>query len=354
MTAGERYQSRLFKFIAGRSQRIRSASGLQWRRLKLFARWSLQALLFPLFALSEALKMPERQLPGGRSEPPDAALLPVLQQAGLLIPAESGGAALTPTLPSTLARLLEGPLTLLGELGLLPPRPPVRGVATDLNSRALVLVGPDNRILELSASQQQHLQERISWELSEGGRARRLGLPWPPLPEPSTVRSQLAGITRHLLQPCLEPIYRPLPLRALTRRTRVPQLPPPTWLRHLDRLWERVEVVSLQLISPRRLPAAAAAPALLPAAIALGTATDLIQSLPPEPLPLPLDQPWDSRPTAPEPAPTTLDATVTQVGYVRDPISLLLEWLDRSVAWLEALLLALWGWLTRPWRSPQA
>ncbi len=354
MTAGERYQSRLFKFIAGRSQRIRSATGLQWRRLKLFARWSLQALLLPLFALSEGLRRVDRQLPGGRAETADAALLPVLQQARLLLPSDEASSPLVTALPALLAPLLAAPLTSLQDLGLIRRHPRVEAIATDLNSQALVLVGPQNRILALSTAQQQHLQERISWELSEGGQARRLGRPWPPLPEPSTLRSLLGSFSQRVLQPRLEPIYRPLPLRALTRRTRIPQLPPPAWLQSLDRIWGQVEVVSLQLLSPRRLPAAAAAPALRPAAIALGTATELIQPLPPEPAPLSLGQPRSAQASGPEPAVTILDATVTQVGYVRDPISLLLEWLDRSFAWLEGLLLAFWGWLTRPWRSPQA
>ena len=161
-----RYQSRLFNFLHHKSHQLGDQLQLAFRHVKVTTSWSLEALLQPLYLLfqkvidssGKQLHSKDRQhQPKLQSETPPSTDIPIL-----LV------------------------LAAVGKMGVVNGRkldrrslsiPIVRGIASELTNRNLVLVTDENKILDILTSQQQgKLQNRIikevanywqNWQLTE-------------------------------------------------------------------------------------------------------------------------------------------------------------------------------------------
>jgi hypothetical protein len=204
------YQSRVFNFINGQTNRVKNSLSQGWRRVKISAQWTGQILLAPLRWLSRFSQDTDRQIPGGKK-----AQLLSDQSAGaasdshlstatagdlrtasarnaskaiaggaskaieaLLAEVAAAGYGLLPAaLPLATtddwsvidenewdtAFLDEKSRALTGKSPLaLPSRPVIQGLATLLSNQNLVLIDQHNQILDvLSPSQQLHIRQQI-------------------------------------------------------------------------------------------------------------------------------------------------------------------------------------------------
>ncbi|MEH2348381.1 MAG: hypothetical protein V7K55_10310 [Nostoc sp.] len=208
-----RYQSRLFNFVHQQSRRVTQQWEHTFRHLQVATKWGVEALLYPVYLLFQSsessgktlqTKEPQTRLklqPNDtdfQSEIPnaDSPIQQVLEAVNYLLSDET---------TSTPAKTSEpfNPLALLGvfrlkfvyknstnnvsltksptitenQAGIIHPSqlenaskqdfPVVRGIATNLMNRSLVLVSTDNEILDILTSQQQaKLEERIINEVA--------------------------------------------------------------------------------------------------------------------------------------------------------------------------------------------
>ena len=218
MTSG-RYQSRFLSFFSQQSLRLQDQSGQFWRQAKLAAVWGVQIFLYPLYAAFQTSRLATKQLKHSVKQalPQVRAAMKRSTQATEETPLPSTDTPIRKTLEQvqafeislpanqiSLLPALSNPVALLetkqqgekhrgaGRRGKKkhrareqhasapithPPSPSlkVRGVATLLNSRQLVLVTIDNHLLDiLTADQQTQLQRRMVWELADLHRERRL------------------------------------------------------------------------------------------------------------------------------------------------------------------------------------
>ncbi|MCA1990620.1 MAG: hypothetical protein LDL41_01030 [Coleofasciculus sp. S288] len=210
-----RYQSRLFNFLNRQSIRLTDQFNRTVRHIKVAATWGTQILLYPVYLLVQAGLSAGRQLSSAaqtgstplkafsHSQPQETAptvdtpIQRVLEDVSILeLPIASlkeqlnveklEGWNVQNNLPSCL------PAT---QTNLQPANPPsetplhlnqteqelshehclVRGVATLLTTRTLVLVTVQNQVLDiLTPEQQQKLSARIIWEVSDFLHQRRL------------------------------------------------------------------------------------------------------------------------------------------------------------------------------------
>ncbi len=215
------YQSRLLNFISKQSRQVADTCDRTWREVKLAALNAAQILLYPAYLLVQSSRMLGRQLrestpqvevpelqefAGGenqnRSEnwleaeiDSESAIAGILNLAeNLLLPeqtaANSGNFSflINPAKAAAdIGRQPEIPLspkTAKAEKNSLwetqlaktetASQPKVRGIATFLPARSLVLVSEENQILDiLNLEQQQLLEGRIIWEVANSGPLRR-------------------------------------------------------------------------------------------------------------------------------------------------------------------------------------
>ncbi|BAZ14205.1 hypothetical protein NIES4071_60450 [Calothrix sp. NIES-4071] len=177
-----RYQSRLFNFFSRQSQRFGDSVGRTWRSCRVAANWSLEALVYPIFLLiQKTVNSADKQLR------PSSAPQQHLNSDGNLILDNS-----TPECDTAIVHMLEivKKLPSRHENSLNPVAekldyvryhqqleiddtvkaylPTVRGIATQLGNKHIVLVTTDNKVLDiLTLKQQQKLQDRIIAEMSE-------------------------------------------------------------------------------------------------------------------------------------------------------------------------------------------
>lgn len=186
----------------------------QWlRQGRTAAVWGLQVAVYPLYAAAQGLRMGYRQLRAARpwqplwaqingtptpelveSDTPIRALLSIIQplvvKAGKKQPM---GLSLVNRYGQWLRQSRAGAVLTPGRWHLMPLRASVRGLASDLVTRQVVLVTVDNDIFaELTNDQQHRLQQAIVLMLAEHSRQRRrhtldhtLQQPWLPLPAPT-------------------------------------------------------------------------------------------------------------------------------------------------------------------------
>jgi hypothetical protein len=189
-----RYQSRLFNFFHQQSQRWGKQFERTIRHVQVAANWSLEALLTSVYLLiRQATESAGKQLDTNEQQPRfqlqenqtetvetpssvDTPVQRVLQAAVSLQIPEAGEQTNTKTKNSLTLWIPHFPVFPTVSSVLTPSSPPiVRGVASDLGNRNLVLVTIENKILDILTPQQQEiLQNRIFEEIATY--CRSLGL----------------------------------------------------------------------------------------------------------------------------------------------------------------------------------
>ncbi|MBF2065015.1 MAG: hypothetical protein IGS39_11430 [Calothrix sp. C42_A2020_038] len=186
-----RYQSRLFNFFSRQSQRLGDSIGRTWRSCQVAANWSLEVLFYPVFILIEKIVdskvqklnpqyVSQRKNLTQSSEttlappvPSDTAIVHVLEIVKKL-PSRSAK-SLNPTGERLDYVKYHQQLEINDTLK--PCLPEVRGIATHLGNKHIVLVTADNKILDiLTLKQQQMLQDRIIAEMAEYRRLWHLSI----------------------------------------------------------------------------------------------------------------------------------------------------------------------------------
>lgn len=201
MSAG-RFQSRFFSTLSQQTLRWRDRMGRLWRQAKLTASWTVQITLYPIYVIFQAVRMANRQfqqvtrrmLPWVQnanrtmqrithplqSFPEPTADLPILntldmvRQFLLVLPPEEanrGGGNLLAGRDQAGKAIasLQSPQNLVAHGNLAHATSlKIRGIASLLPDRHLVLVTADNHCLNvLNLEQQFRLRQRIAWELAD-------------------------------------------------------------------------------------------------------------------------------------------------------------------------------------------
>lgn len=198
------------RLVAGYRQ-VAHGAGRWLRQGRTAAVWGLQVAVYPLYAAVQGTRMGFRQLRARRpwqslwarlsgTRPPELveadtpirALLSIIQPPIVKAPGESsGGLRRVSRYGPWLRQSRAGAVLTPGRWHLIPFQAPIRGLASDLATRQIVLVTVDNGIFaDLSEDQQQRLQQAMVLMLAEYGRlchrhalAHTLQQPWLPLPE---------------------------------------------------------------------------------------------------------------------------------------------------------------------------
>ena len=313
-SSSSRYRSHLFNAFSRQSRRLGDRLAQSWRQTKLTATWGAQILVYPLYALYQGTRVVSRQigqtvqriLPQLQSAPVDPANPPIDELADQDAPVDTpivrslialAGlelAALPPVLPAGGgAMTVAAAVPIVGvdvpaglpiptiETGIETATVRVRGIASLLDNRRLVLTTVHNQLLDvLTAPQQTQLQQRIVWELASYRRLLRLrSMTHRPLPLPSDspnllppVRivqrliawmqtSPVAIATNLFNEAALLSELPPAPAAILPP---APSIPRPMHQPRLPWLGEWLE--QLSPISPSALSGASTVPAALPPA----------------------------------------------------------------------------------------
>ncbi|MEG3840224.1 hypothetical protein [Microcoleus sp. herbarium14] len=210
------YQSRILNFISKQSRQVADNCDRTWRQIKQGTLTATQILLYPAYLLVQSSRMLGRQL----RESSKTVDLPELQEFGddenpelpqnwfgevseessLAKPSQRIAQILnlaenllnSSQKATTLARfpLLANPaIDLSGQTAKhqttsvlekslpntqLTPQVKVEGIASFMPARTLVLIGSENQILDiLTPEQQELLENRLTWEIANGGPGRR-------------------------------------------------------------------------------------------------------------------------------------------------------------------------------------
>jgi hypothetical protein len=176
------YRSRLFGFIHRQAYRFREGVGLGLRQVKVSVQWTGQILLSPLRWFDRFKQDPSRQMAAKEKlqELPPTLTKPRIEVEIILaeVAAAGYGELQMPVREDwSVVDAKDWDTTLLGESQLslrgeaVPPqrtKPVIRGLASLLADRSIVLVDRYNQILDvLSPSQQLHLQRQIDPVLAQ-------------------------------------------------------------------------------------------------------------------------------------------------------------------------------------------
>jgi hypothetical protein len=198
MSSSGRYQSRVLSFLSQQSLKLRDRLGQAFRHTQVAAIWGTQILLYPIYAVFQSTRLVGKQLrqtvrqifpqlqSSGRSPHPTSPtagdlitsdtplqeVLGTLQTFELPIQIAAGSAA-TAQLTSALAEqpVYVGSVAIVSQ----PVAPlTVRGIASEIATRHLVLVTPQNETLDILTMEQQHyLFQRLIWALAHFWRTQR-------------------------------------------------------------------------------------------------------------------------------------------------------------------------------------
>ncbi|MDB9485937.1 hypothetical protein PN492_05150 [Dolichospermum circinale CS-537/01] len=169
--SSNRYQSKLFNFVYQQTQRLTQTWENIFKNLQVATRVGYGSLLYPLYQLLPQKEWSEKKIQPIIPPETDAAIQHILDIVKNL-PAEGGNLEISQK---------TNPLTFIGSLwGRFFPKqsssrsentlqkhiPKVQGIATELKTGNLVLVGTDNRILDIFTTQENsQLKQRINREL---------------------------------------------------------------------------------------------------------------------------------------------------------------------------------------------
>jgi len=181
--SSDRYQSRLFKFVHKQSRRFTRQCDRAWRHLQSTASWVAAVGMYPLFLLfqsrrstanqvNQAVEATLRQLPANdavmQEESPtvDTPIRQVLLRVTRVVESQKSEVK-SQKLPATPHTLLTARYSLLTTHS-------IRGIASQLASRNLVLVTVQNQTLNVFDPQQQAaLQDQIMTAIAEYWQYRR-------------------------------------------------------------------------------------------------------------------------------------------------------------------------------------
>ena len=419
------------RLVVGYRQVIHSA-GRWLRQGRTAAVWGLQVAVYPLYAAVQGMRLGYRQLRAARpwqrvwaplsesgnrynqpilvmADTPIRALLSVLQPPVLSSPTvRSHGLRLVSLYGAWLRQSRSGAVLTPGQWHLLPLGAPLRGIASDLISRRLVLVTTDNAIFDhLTEDQQRRLQRAIVLMLAEYARVCRRSaldqhLRQSPLPLPegnARLVLPLRWLPPLLRWMQLSPLAaatnlfgearQPATSRAIVRHRR-PTSPPPAAPTFASLQSEAMALAAFPSHGPpggfghlagHGLSAATPLDQAIALVVATSSAVTVIDQTPlalvpaaasatlerqvdqsrgvvsdrfggaiaasplPATVPVPELAPDQQRLTAPP----ALEARVTQVNYVDPPLVALLRGLDWVLYVLETWLRGLWAWLQKQW-----
>ncbi|MBD2440729.1 hypothetical protein [Nostoc sp. FACHB-110] len=189
-----RYQSRLFNFVHQQSRRLTQQWEQTFRQVQVATKWGVEALLYPLFLLLQSAESKVKTLYTQEPQPrlklqptaPETSLTtdtPIQRvlEAVQNLPSEEittpvKKSALLNSVGTWLSKPFQHSATndqslpqylTISDNSLLGYLPEVRGIASSLGDRNLVLVASDNEILDiLSPQQQAKLRDRIISEVA--------------------------------------------------------------------------------------------------------------------------------------------------------------------------------------------
>lgn len=186
MPSSSRYQSRLFNFVRQQSRRLTEQCDRAFRHLQVSASWGMQLILYPVYVLFKSKRTSDKleQMPQSWSQLPDTNI--AAEEFSRQLPPDDANSQpqLPPTSDTPIQRVLLLVNVPLEEVVSTPSpasfspnrnRSLVRGIATQISSRTLVLVTAKNEILDiLTAQQQQELHEQIIGEVANYWHHQRL------------------------------------------------------------------------------------------------------------------------------------------------------------------------------------
>ncbi len=218
-----KYQSQVMNFLNRQILAIQDRTTKTWRQLKVTLIWGAQVVLYPIYAIVQASRFALHQFTGKTSSaqipnaPPaaDSAIVRILSDLVGLSNLEGfnlEGSNLEDATPTVTSPALSG-LTAQAQLPARRHNAPaldqltvaenfdlqalqIVGIATDLQSRQLVLVTQTWATIALTAQQHHQLTQRISWELAQYGYDYRTFLKRQVNPALSSVSSQAWPIVR--------------------------------------------------------------------------------------------------------------------------------------------------------------
>ncbi|NES80934.1 MAG: hypothetical protein F6K10_05755 [Moorea sp. SIO2B7] len=198
------YKSRLFNFLNRQFLHLNDRLGRSVRHLKVAAEWGVQIMIYPVYALVQTGRMAARQfkqkvehtqLPQSTAETKQKQEAPTTAQAiERVLKSVEPWLSQFPSLISNQESFILESLAKAHDNSIIQPDTTIqnsidqssnkqqlkgasiiRGVATCLETRNLVLVTTDNQIVNLlTPIQQQKLQQRIIWEIANYRREKRL------------------------------------------------------------------------------------------------------------------------------------------------------------------------------------
>jgi hypothetical protein len=223
-----RYQSRLFNYVHQQSRRLTQRWEQTFRQVQVATKWGVEALLYPVYLILQSAeskvktlytKEPEPRLklqpndtncPSETISTTDTPIQRVLEAVQNLPSEEISTPAKKSTLLTSVGKWLRIPFQhsptndlclpqslTISDNSLLGYLPEVRGIASSLGDRNLVLVSSDNEILDiLSLQQQAKLRDRIISEVANYWHSQQLietENPLELLPEIHSLLSKLTG-----------------------------------------------------------------------------------------------------------------------------------------------------------------
>ncbi len=376
-----RYQSRLFNFIHHQARRVSEQCSQGFRHLRVATSWGTQVLLYPIYLLFQSTELagkmhssvqeswPELSANDNYSQPqtPPTADTPI--QRVLLL-------AQTVATPAETQRFKKTEESVSSR-----KRPVVRGIATQLSNRILVLVTAQNEILDiLTPQQQKKLQQRIMGEvanywrhlLRRGRGALEQSAPLPLLDQGLVfVDRTVAKLESSHLAPVSEVAIAlaqsswGLALAAKTRLTvslsgkaqpddtQKPAIAPDPAASHKYRIqaliWAAIDYFFSHPRSASKLPSrhqlvSDDVDPWLTLGDLFGT-PELGGELPAR------QKTIKSKAVGTQiaPAPEWIETHATASGYVKHPLEQLLGWLDRIMLALEELLVRIFQWVQQMW-----
>jgi hypothetical protein len=185
MSSSGRYQSWLLNTVRSQARQLADRIALTARQARLAVVWGTQVALYPIYLLFQGTRVVSRQI--RQSAQKTILKLQAKHDPSLLsLPPSDRATQRTLDFAQTLWKAQEDKITTVSTLALVnaqqptdrrslttPHLPsPLRGIATSLDTRSLVLVDPTNRVWDvLTAAQQQQLYRRLIWEVIDYDRA---------------------------------------------------------------------------------------------------------------------------------------------------------------------------------------